>query len=52
MLPKGNGGSASISGTIKDSSNVAVANATVWIDGTQYAATTGNDGTFSFANVE
>ncbi|MFA5128327.1 MAG: Ig-like domain-containing protein, partial [Patescibacteria group bacterium] len=50
-LVSGNLGSASISGTVNNSSGSALSGATVWIDGTQYAATTGNDGTFSFSNV-
>ena len=50
-LSSGNLGSTSIMGTVNDSSSATVSGATVWIDGTQYAATTGNDGTFSFANV-
>ena len=51
VLSSGNLGSASIMGTVNDSSSAAVSGATVWIDGTQFAATTGSDGTFSFANV-
>lgn len=50
-LVQDNLGSASINGTVNDSSGAAISGATVWIDGTQFAATTGNDGTFSFANV-
>ncbi|MBI5022880.1 MAG: Ig-like domain-containing protein [Candidatus Magasanikbacteria bacterium] len=50
-LSSGNLGSASITGTINDSSSVAISGATVWIEGTQFAATTGSDGSFSFANV-
>lgn len=47
----GNLGSASISGTVNNNSAAAVSGATVWIEGTQFAATTGSDGTFSFANA-
>ena len=50
-IAAGNLGTASISGTVKDSTNVGVSGATVWLEGTQFSATTGNDGTFSFSNV-
>ncbi|MFA4859084.1 MAG: Ig-like domain-containing protein, partial [Candidatus Margulisiibacteriota bacterium] len=50
-VSQGNLGTATISGTVNDSSNAGVGGATVWIDGKQFAATTGNDGTFSFTNV-
>lgn len=50
-LSQGNQGSATFTGTINNSSGTAVSGATVWLEGTQYAATTGNDGTFSLPNV-
>ncbi len=50
-LSSSNLGSAGISGTVHDSSGAAISGATVWIDGSQFAATTGNDGTFSLSNV-
>lgn len=50
-LQSGNLGSASISGTVVSTQGAAVSGATVWIEGTQFAATTGNDGSFSFSNV-
>ncbi|MBI5465676.1 MAG: Ig-like domain-containing protein, partial [Candidatus Kerfeldbacteria bacterium] len=50
-MVQGNLGSASINGTVNNSSGTGVSGATVWIDGTQFSATTGQDGTFSFSNV-
>ncbi len=50
-LSSGNLGSASLIGSVKDSSSVGIGGATVWLEGTQFAATTANDGSFSFANV-
>jgi len=50
-LEAGNLGTAAISGTVQTSAGAAISGATVWIEGTQFAATTGNDGSFSFSNV-
>lgn len=50
-LSSSNLGSAGISGTVQSSAGAAISGATVWVDGSQFAATTGNDGTFSFSNV-
>ncbi len=44
-------GTASIAGKIVDTNSNGIGGATVWIDGSQYAVTTGNDGGFSFTNV-
>lgn len=50
-LTTGNLGTAAINGLVQDSTGAGVSGATVWIEGTQFAAVTGNDGAFSFSNV-
>lgn len=50
-LVSGNLGAAAVNGLVQDSTGAGVSGATVWIEGTQFAATTGNDGAFSFSNV-